>query len=656
MKMNITGKMMFRVALFTLVTATSVITMSSCGDDYDDSSIRQEISDLDQRVSDLEKWQTTVNSEISSLQSLITSLQSNDYIKSVSTLTENGEETGYSITFASGKTITIKNGKDGADGADGTDGTDGNDGEKGDKGDKGDTGDKGDKGDTGDAGEDGHTPVIGVKLIDGVYYWTVDGELLLDDNGQKMPVTGKDGADGEDGKDGTNGTNGKDAVAPQVRINTTTNIWEISKDGGKTWESTGIKATGNDGTSIYDKVEVDNNANTVTISLTSGSSITIPLADLISVSYADGADVFNVSDLGNTCTVVFTGLTESNYTGVAVELRGSDGTSIDVQTRATSEVSISKPTLVNGKYQSTVTFNTTYKDSEMNKILKVTVIGTDGKEYSASRIAHFPASKDENSLTTDVKITTDKTMDSELKVLAGTQTLTVASGATLTAKEAQVRTIDVYASTENVTLNITGDGTIKAPSNPDEGMFNGNSAAIRVKGNATYSPTVNISGDIKVYGSEQVYYDTDQYIRYVSPAIYIASGTVNISGGYFCSYTYESGYYSPCICMDGAYYEYDGERGKTYLNISGGVFDTSGKSDAGEGKYPFLISFYSTSWGSIYPNRCYTDNCTVTITGGIFVGFNPATDDKAGVIKVADGYTVKETTYNGKNAYEVVKE
>lgn len=35
-------------------------------------------------------------------------------------------------------------------------------------------------------------PVIGLKEDNGVYYWTIDGEFILN-NGQKVPVTGKDG-------------------------------------------------------------------------------------------------------------------------------------------------------------------------------------------------------------------------------------------------------------------------------------------------------------------------------------------------------------------------------------------------------------------------------------------------------------------------------
>lgn len=34
------------------------------------------------------------------------------------------------------------------------------------------------------------------------------------------------------------------AAAPKIRINTNTKEWEISTDGGKTWELTGVYASG----------------------------------------------------------------------------------------------------------------------------------------------------------------------------------------------------------------------------------------------------------------------------------------------------------------------------------------------------------------------------------------------------------------------------
>lgn len=149
-----------------------------------------------------------MNTNISSLQSIVDAIQKNDQIAAIAPITREGEEVGYTISFTSGKTITVYNGKDGQDGAD---------------------------------GKDGRTPVIGVKKdTDGNYYWTVDGEWLTDANGNKIKATanGTGGADGEDGIDG------KDGITPQLKIEN--GYWYVSYDNGATWKQLG-KATGEDG-------------------------------------------------------------------------------------------------------------------------------------------------------------------------------------------------------------------------------------------------------------------------------------------------------------------------------------------------------------------------------------------------------------------------
>ena len=203
--------------IISMLLLAFFFTLCSCNrEDLDD--IRAAQSEMEARLSALEAWQKTVNTDILHLQTVGSSLEANDYVLSVTALSDGS---GYVINFSKSGAVTIKHGAKG---------------ETGDKGDKGDTGDKGDKGDTGSA------PVVSVSQdSDGVFYWTLDGEWLTDAEGHKLRVTG------EDGKDGASGTAGKDAIAPQVRINSTSNEWEISTDGGNTWTSTGVPATGDTG-------------------------------------------------------------------------------------------------------------------------------------------------------------------------------------------------------------------------------------------------------------------------------------------------------------------------------------------------------------------------------------------------------------------------
>lgn len=266
----------FRLLLITLCVLTF-----SCNR-YDDSPIWSELQDLKDRIARLEALCKTMNSNISALEDIVAALQDNDYITDIYPLTENGVELGYKISFSKSGSITIYHGSDGPPGQDGADGTDGAD------------------------GSDGHTPSIGVrKAEDGIYYWTLDGEWLLDADGNKIPTTGKDGADGEDGTDGTDGAdgsdgtdglpgapgepgkNGADGITPLLKIED--NYWYISYDNGLTWEklykavgengvdgadgSDGIP--GKDGTSFFQSVDTSD-PNYLTLILSDGTQIKIP--------------------------------------------------------------------------------------------------------------------------------------------------------------------------------------------------------------------------------------------------------------------------------------------------------------------------------------------------------------------------------------------
>ena len=209
---RIQGLLMKKI-LFVVLTAMCLV---SCHDGLWNAidELGQKYDDLDGRVSRLEELCKEMNTNISALQTIVNVLQSNDYIVSVSPISKDGKEVGYVITFGKHDPITIYHGNDGKDGKDGKDGS----------------------------SSSGSVPVIGVAQdTDGVYYWTLNGEWLLDGNGQKLRVTGKDGADGANGQDGQNGTNG---ITPQLKIEN--DYWYISYDNGTTWTQLG-KAKGDKG-------------------------------------------------------------------------------------------------------------------------------------------------------------------------------------------------------------------------------------------------------------------------------------------------------------------------------------------------------------------------------------------------------------------------
>ena len=280
-----------------LSVAAVALALAAC-DDYDDTALWNQVNDNTSRIEALEQWQDEVNNNIAALQQL---LNTNDMITSVTPVTLGGEMTGYTIAFLHSDPITIYHG------------------EKGDKGDKGEQGEQGIQGEPGkdgadgadgSDGKDGYTPQIGLtQQADGNWYWTLDGELMLDPNGDPIRANGDKGEQGEDGDKGDTGATGQPgtpAPTPQIKLGSSitsgmietdngTNdpaAWYLSVDNGKTWYR--ISGTdGMSGDSFFTKApEVDKTAGTVTFYLKGGEPFTLPLYQGISISFT-GIDDLN---------------------------------------------------------------------------------------------------------------------------------------------------------------------------------------------------------------------------------------------------------------------------------------------------------------------------------------------------------------------------
>ena len=219
-----------RTFMQTLAAVAMMMLPAACADDYDDSALWDKVNDHEERLAALEKWQEQTNQSIAAMQEL---LNTTDMITGVSAVTEDGETVGYTITFLHSDPITIYNGAKGEDGADGA---------------------------------DGQTPQIGLaQAEDGNWYWTLNGELLTDAQGNPIRANGLDGADGEDGEDGATGpegpqgNDGTSAPTPQILLGsnipasgtvqtdsgtTIADAWYLSVDGGATW----YRVSGTDGT------------------------------------------------------------------------------------------------------------------------------------------------------------------------------------------------------------------------------------------------------------------------------------------------------------------------------------------------------------------------------------------------------------------------
>ena len=359
----------FRHYALLLVTAMAVF---GCSKDYDDTAIKNDISDLQSRVEKLETWCTTVNGQISALQGLVTALEAKDYVTGVSPVTN-----GYTINFSKGESITIYNGKDGAKGADGV------------------------------------TPVIGVDKFEGEYYWTVKigttaATWMLDADGKKIRTTGDKGADGSAGVAGT---------SPVLSVATDTDgkvYWKVNGEwllnSGKKVQATGDKgdkgetgsagaagADGAQGDAVFaaDGVTVDKTKGTVTFTLAGEDATTFTLPMASEMKIFDKFDTFKVNSEKHELTLALN-VKDGDYAAIKAELTSSKGMEVAMVkaiTRAASTpwgVELTSPTFkedktvdINAKV--TFTLPAGIEEGEF-ALLKVIVVGKDGTEHSATRV------------------------------------------------------------------------------------------------------------------------------------------------------------------------------------------------------------------------------------------------------------------------------
>lgn len=169
-------------------------------------------------------------------------------------------------------------------------------------------------------------------------------------------------------------------------------------------------------------------------------------------------------------------------------------------------------------------------------------------------------------------------------------------------------------------LSITGKGSIVAKGSAPTKQSS--AVVVRVGG------VVNIFDDVTLDGGSG---SNGNY------AIRLIKGTANIYGGYFHSGNDKDGGSSEVVYLESEY----AASSMVYLNVYGGVFECDG-----DAKY--LINCQDA----------YRDKCHIKIYGGTFVEFNPADNTAEGEHTnfVAPGYKSEETTYNGKQAWKVVKE
>ena len=404
--------MALRKYLYALVAAAT-LGLTAC-DDYDDGALWDAVNDHESRIEALEQWQEQVNGNIAALQQL---LSTTDYITKVTPIREDGRQVGYTIEFLNQPPITIYNGDKGDTGAPGQNGDDGQDGADGTDG---------------TDGKDGQTPEIGlVKGDDGNWYWTVNGEMILDDDGNPIRANGHDGADGGDGQpgqdgkpgaDGTDGQPGGNATIPQIALggtlaggtyygiggkqesSPTADAWYISVDGGKTWHRiSGDKGdtggTGADGPQgnrgeqgdawLAGAPEISEDGMYYIFTLSDDDNTDLSDNPTFKVPVYQGFSLGTgtLSITSETTVIDITlpaGTTAGDYQAMIAKITPEDGMS--TRTGGSLEGWSVEADLANLK----VTVTTAQLDGGSKAMLRVTLLRNDGSEITASRMVAVP--------------------------------------------------------------------------------------------------------------------------------------------------------------------------------------------------------------------------------------------------------------------------
>ena len=335
-----------------------LLSLVSCTE-YDEVAMWNKNEDMGSRLAALEELCSQLNTNIVSLQQIVEALQGNDYVTGVVPVVENGETVGYTISFSKSGPVTIYHGKKGENGQNGT------------------------------------TPVIGVEQdTDGLYYWTLDGEWLTDDEGSKILAQGMagksayelavekgyrgtldewlaslNGSNGDDGKSayelavengyqwteeewlaslkGSAGDQGDDGVTPKLEVRDD-GYWYISYDNGQTWNKLG-PATGDpgeDGDSMFSDIDVSDPDYLVLTLAETGASIKLPYYkdkfDLLFVSGSDRVKEMSVyCGPGATAEVEYE-LTNPLNVQVAIECISHSGYEVAVD-KSAKKITVSAP-------------------------------------------------------------------------------------------------------------------------------------------------------------------------------------------------------------------------------------------------------------------------------------------------------------------------
>lgn len=203
-----------------ILSCLSVLVLLFACESYDDSAIWEKLEN-DARTERLQTICNHMNTNVSSLRMIVSALKDGEAAENVIKIMENGSDAGYMISFADNKSMAVYHRTDLME---------------------------------------GYTPCIGVRPdASDTYYWVLDGNWMLDDIENKIPVI----ADGQTA-----------AQAPQIKLEE--GYWYMSVDAGSTWEQLKQPVAGEESCSFFLNVDISDKTQ-VLFTLNDGTKLILPI-------------------------------------------------------------------------------------------------------------------------------------------------------------------------------------------------------------------------------------------------------------------------------------------------------------------------------------------------------------------------------------------
>lgn len=294
------------------------------------------------RIESIEAWITSLENDVQTIQTLIVALESNVAVSSV-----NETDDGYEIVFSNGQTITIS---------------------------------------------DGISTEIAVIEVDGTFYWTLNGEPILDGNGNMIQASadtpyikdgnwwigstdtgvqaqGNDGADGKDGQDGADGLNGQDGADGQDGQDGADG--QDGQDGAD--GATPITVTVNDDGTVT--ITIVSTGAQITLLMDNGFTVISGLTTSTNGTYIVPRSVSEVP------VVMSLPVSANQVSAIQATITGSDINETETMTRADFTWGVDEPTMDSKNNQFLVNLTKGFEEDSAI-ILKVIVINTSGNEFT----------------------------------------------------------------------------------------------------------------------------------------------------------------------------------------------------------------------------------------------------------------------------------